>query len=450
MMKTNLNARRATNGKRVSLLIALLCFASYGAADARRAPVRAGLQRAGSAHASTTSPDAWPQWGGAGRDFKSDAKGLAARWPAGGPRKLWERPLGDGHSSIVSDGARLYTMYRKGEREFVVALDAGSGRTVWEHAYDAPILPKMDTTYGFGPHSTPLLTGELVCSVGMTAKLICLNRATGRRVWGHDLWNDFDGSRINVGYSSSPVAYKETVIVQVGGAGHSLMAFDRRDGRTVWQAQDFRNSSSSPIIINVTGQTQLVAFMHNEVVGLDPDTGALLWRHPVSAEWNFHFNISTPVWSDEDNLLFVSAAYGMGGRVLQLTRAAGGKTTTVRELWQSERTRVHKENAIRLGDVIYASTGHLGPAFFTAIDVKTGRVLWQERGFSHASFLYADGKFIILDEDGTLGLATPTPTGLNVHARADLLSGTSWTVPTLVGTTLYLRDRRNIMALRLS
>jgi len=390
----------------------------------------------------------WPQWGGANRDFKPEAKGLASRWPAGGPRKLWERALGEGHSSIVSDGVRLYTMYRKGEREHIVALDAATGRTIWEHDYAAPILPKMDTSYGIGPHSTPLLAGELICSVGTTGKLLCLNKANGKKIWGHDLWNDFNGSRINVGYSSSPIAFKETIIVQVGGAGRSLMAFNRRDGGIVWQAQDFRNSSSSPLIINVDGQQQLVAFMHNEVVGLDPERGDLLWKHPVSAEWNFHFNISTPVWG-EGNLLFVSAAYGMGGRVLQLSRDKQG-TTGVRELWQSERTRVHKENAIRVGDVVYASTGHLGPAFFTAIEVKTGKVLWQDRGFSHASFLYADGKFIILDEDGTLGLASPTPTGLNVHSRVELLSGTSWTVPTLIGTTLYLRDRRNIMALRLN
>ena len=390
----------------------------------------------------------WPQWGGANRDFKPEAKGLASRWPAGGPRKLWERALGEGHSSIVSDGVRLYTMYRKGEREHIVALDAATGRTIWEHDYAAPILPKMDTSYGIGPHSTPLLAGELICSVGTTGKLLCLNKANGKKIWGHDLWNDFNGSRINVGYSSSPIAFKETIIVQVGGAGRSLMAFNRRDGGIVWQAQDFRNSSSSPLIINVDGQQQLVAFMHNEVVGLDPERGDLLWKHPVSAEWNFHFNISTPVWG-EGNMLFVSAAYGMGGRVLQLSRDKQGKTV-VRELWQSERTRVHKENAIRVGDVVYASTGHLGPAFFTAIEVKTGKVLWQDRGFSHANFLYADGKFIILDEDGTLGLASPTPTGLNVHSRVELLSGTSWTVPTLIGTTLYLRDRRNIMALRLN
>ncbi len=110
---------------------------------------------------------------------------------------------------------------------------------------------------------------------------------------------------------------------------------------------------------------------------------------------------------------------------------------------------MHKENAIRVGDVIYASTGHLGPAFFTAIDVKNGKILWQDRTFSHASFLHADDKFIVLDEDGTLGLASPAPTGLKVHSRVELLGGTAWTVPTLVGSTLYVRDRRSAMALQL-
>ncbi|MGH9936292.1 MAG: hypothetical protein ACREAM_08600, partial [Blastocatellia bacterium] len=152
------------------------------------------------------------------------------------------------------------------------------------------------------------------------------------------------------------------------------------------------------------------------------------------------------VWGP-DNLLFAAAAYGIGGRVLRLTRSGG--RTVVKELWQSERTRVHKENAIRVGDVIYASTGHLGPAFFTAIDVKTGKVLWQDRRFSHASFLYADGRFIILDEDGALGLATPAPNGLTVHSKVETLTSRSWTVPTLVGRTLFLRDRKNIMALQL-
>ena len=359
---------------------------------------------------------------------------------------MWSRPLGAGHSAIVAEGGRLYTAYHKGQQEVVISLDSKTGKTIWEYSYAAPYLPKMGMSYGDGPHSTPLVSGARVYAIGSTGKLLCLEKLTGRLRWSHDLWQEYNGTFIGEGYSSSPVAYKNTLIVQVGGAGRALMAFDLNDGRVIWQALNFSNSSSSPIIINVDGQEQLVAFMHNEIIGADPNNGAFFWSHPISAKWDFHFNISTPVWG-RDNLLFAAAAYGIGGRMLRLTRS-GGKTL-VKELWQSERTRVHKENAIRVGDVIYASTGHNGPAFFTAIDAKTGRVLWQDRRFSHANFLYADGRFIILDEDGALGLATPAPSGLTVHSKVEMLTGRSYTVPTLVGRTLFLRDRKIIMALQL-
>jgi outer membrane protein assembly factor BamB len=387
----------------------------------------------------------WPQWGGPGRDFKTTATGLRTRWPAGGPPKLWNRSLGEGHSAIVAEGGRLYTMYRKGEQEVVIALDARTGKTIWEYSYAAPYLRGMDMSYGDGPHATPLIVGQSLYAVGATAKLFCLDRATGKPRWSHELWRGFTGGT-HTGYSSSPLAYKNTLIMQADGAGRSLMAFDLNSGRVVWQALNFRISNSSPIIINVDGQDQLVVFTHGEILGADPNDGALLWSRRIAAQWEFHFTISTPVWG-QGNLLFASAAYGVGGRVLHLSRSGG--QTVVKELWQSERTRVHKENAIRLGDVIYASTGHLGPAFFTAIDVKTGKVLWQDRRFSHANFVYADGKFIILDEDGALGLATPTSRGLTVHSQVEILTSRSWTAPTLVGRTLYLRDRKNIMALQL-
>jgi len=79
--------------------------------------------------------------------------------------------------------------------------------------------------------------------------------------------------------------------------------------------------------------------------------------------------------------------------------------------------------------------------------VKTGRVVWQDRNFSKASFLYADGKFILVDEDGNLALTTVSPMGLKIHSKAALLNSNAWTAPTLVGTALYIRDRKNIMAL---
>src|SRR5215813_14468156 len=119
----------------------------------------------------------WPQWGGPQRNFMVDAKGLAQTWPGGGPKRLWRRELGEGHSSVVVDGERLYTMYSKGEQEFVIALDAATGKTVWEKSYAAPTTG-LKLENGKGPHSTPLIVGNLLFTVGVVGKLQAFDKQT--------------------------------------------------------------------------------------------------------------------------------------------------------------------------------------------------------------------------------------------------------------------------------
>lgn len=386
----------------------------------------------------------WTQWGGPHRNFKSETKGLATTWPSTGPRRLWQRELGEGYSAISVERGMLFTMYRKGENEIVIALDAATGKTVWEYSYSAPFSPDYDMSNGPGPHATPLVSGDMVFTSGATGKLHSLDKKSGKVLWSHDLLSEFHGTlRVN-GYSCSPVAYKDKVVMMVGGPSSSLVAFNRKDGSVAWKKHDFKNSTSSPIIVSVDGQDQLVAFMFGEIVGVDPNNGNLLWSHAHAVEYGL--NTSTPVWGP-DNLLFMSSGYDGGSRVLKLSRA--GDKTIVEELWANRLMRIHFTNAIRLGDVIYGSSGDFGPAPFTAVNVKTGNVLWRHRSFPRASFLFADGRFIILDEDGHLLLATATPEGLTVTSKAELLSDQSWTVPSLSGTRLYLRDRKNIIAVEL-
>lgn len=386
----------------------------------------------------------WAQWGGPHRNFTSEAQGLATNWPATGPRRIWQRELGEGYSAIAVERGMLFTMYRKGENEVVVALDAATGKTAWEYSYAAPFSPDYDMSNGPGPHATPLVTGNFVFASGATGKLHCLDKKSGKVLWSHDLLTEFHGTlRVN-GYSCSPIAYKDKVVMLVGGPSSSLVAFNQKDGSVAWKKHDFRNSTSSPILINVDGQDQLVAFMYGEVVGVDPGNGDLLWSHAHPVD--FGLNTSTPVWGP-DNLLFISSGYNGGSRVIKLTRA--GNKTTVEELWAHGLMRVHFTNAIRVDDFVYGSSGDFGPAPFTAVNVKTGKVQWRNRSFPRASFLFADNRFIILDEDGNLSLATPTPEGLTMTSKVALLSNNSWTAPSLAGTRLYLRDRKNIMALEL-
>ncbi len=400
----------------------------------------------------------WPQWGGPTRDFKSPSRGLAASWPASGPKELWSRPLGEGYSAITADGGVLYTQYRpvKGflsaivsrftgsDPEVVTAIDGATGRTLWEHVYEAPIHKEMDTGYGPGPNSTPLVAGELVFAVGSTGKLHALDRKTGRVVWKKDLWGEMGGQVHGRGYSPSPLAYGETLILPVGGAGQALVAFRQKDGEVAWKAHTFDIAPASPMLIAVDGQEQLVLFHGEGVAGMDPNGGPVYWKHPHRTQYNL--NISTPVWGD-GNLLFVSSAYDGGSRGLRLRRT--GRKTAVEELWFSSKMRVHFGDAMRLGDVVYGPSGDFGPAFFVAIEMATGRVLWQDRSLGRSTFLAADGKLVLLDEQGVLALATPGAKGLEVLGKAQVLSGTCWTVPTLVGTRLYLRDRTTIKALDL-
>jgi outer membrane protein assembly factor BamB len=397
-----------------------------------------------------TAQAAWPQWGGPSRNFVVDSKGLANAWPAAGPKKLWSRALGEGHSSIAVDGGRLYTMYRplgmlsmvrRGEEEVVAALDANTGKTIWEYKYPSP-TSGVDFSEGAGPHATPLVTRERVFAAGSRKELFALSKADGKVIWSHDLIKEYGASEPGRGYSCSPLLYNGTIIVSMGGPDQALAAFNERTGALLWKKGNFQHSPASPIAIDVDGQKQIVYFAGDVVAGVDPATGSTLWTHPHSTSWGL--NISTPIWSPADHLLFISSAYNSGSRLLELRQSAG--KTTVTEKWFNNRLRIHIGTAIRIGNTIYGSSGDFGPAFLTAIDVASGKIAWQDRSFARAQLLYADGKFVILDEDGNLGLATPSPTGLKVLGKASILQNLAWTPPTLVGTHLYARDRKTIAA----
>ena len=150
--------------------------------------------------AQTPGAAAWPQWGGPARDFHSTSTGLADAWPAAGPPVLWSRPLGTGHSSIVADDGRLFTMYRRGNgrakvgpwsnEETVVALDAKSGETLWEHSYPAR-TGFEDFSFGPGPHATPLVVGDRVFTAGTNQQLHAFDKRTGKVLWSHDFVKEF-------------------------------------------------------------------------------------------------------------------------------------------------------------------------------------------------------------------------------------------------------------------
>jgi outer membrane protein assembly factor BamB len=386
----------------------------------------------------------WPQWGGPNRNFVTAAVDLATTWPAQGPRRIWQRPLGDGFSSIVTDGATLYTLYRDGGEDVAVALEAKTGATRWTAKYQAPFKETCSERLGPAPRAAPLLDGERVITVSAGGLMNAFRRTDGARLWTLDLLAGTPEALRACGYSTSPLVYKNTIITTAGGKGRGVLAIDAATGKIAWASQDFQNGYSSPILIDLDGRPEVIVFTYGEIAGLNPDTGALEWSRPHPSDQGV--NVATPIWGD-DHLLFVSSAYDGGSRMLKLARTPNG--VTVEEVWATGRVRVHFGNAVRLGSRVYASNGDMGAAPFAAIDVATGSMIWRDRSVSRATLIAAGNRLIILDEDGNLAVATPGDAGLEVHAKVPLLTERAWTVPTLSGTTLYVRDRKQIMALDL-
>jgi outer membrane protein assembly factor BamB len=248
------------------------------------------------------------------------------------------------------------------------------------------------------------------------------------------------------GYAASPIAFRDTIIVPVGGRGKSVMAFQQADGKVAWGKNDFGNVYSSPLLINVGGLDQLAQLMDDAMIAVNPLNGDLQWQVPFKADYSIA--IATPVWG-RDNLLFISSEYNAGSKVIELQRS--GQQTTAKELWSSNRLRLHHSNAMRIGDAIYFSSGGKGSqAILSCVDARTGTIHWQERSIQKASFVWADQKLITVAQDGSLMIAYPSTGGFKIAARAHLLTELAWTPPVLVGTRLYLRDRRDMMAVDLS
>jgi outer membrane protein assembly factor BamB len=385
----------------------------------------------------------WRDWGGPNRNFTVEDPGLAASWPASGPRILWQRALGEGTSAIAVDGSRLYTMYRRpaafwqvgrNDEEVVVCLDAETGKTIWEFAYPAPFRPET-VGGGSGPHAMPIVTDTLVFTAGVNSVLQGFDKQTGRVLWRRDLRADFGATEMGYGYSSHPLAYKGNLIVMSGGANSALLSLRQTDGGVVWKRHGFKNSNSSPVLARWQNRDVVLAWNVDGLLAADPNDGTKLWTIPNPTRLGLP--VVMPLW-DGDGRVFLSSAYD-GARMIK-----DGQI-----LWSQEKLRVYYTTVIREGETLYASIGVTGPCPLTAIDASTGKVRWQSREFGRAHLLKAGNVWVVAGEDGTVALARLSPTRVEVLAKTRLLSEPARTPPSLGGRVLYLRDRQRVLALDL-
>lgn len=380
----------------------------------------------------------WPQFRGPDRNGISVETGLIHSFPETGPAVLWRVSLGEGYSGVAIAENRLFTLFSDGDGEFVVGLDADSGKEVWRYRLGG----RYTDSQGNGPRSTPTVENGIVYALGAQGKLAALRAESGEKVWALDLETAVKAKIPRWGVSTSPLVEGDLLIFDGGGAqGASVVAVDKGSGRTVWTSQDDKPGYSSPLAVTVGGVRQVVVLSGTQVVAVAPADGTLLWRQAWKTDWDV--NAAMPVLVPP-NKIFLSSGYDTGSALLQLGRTTDG--FTVETVWESRGMKNQFSSSVLHAGHLYG----LDNKILKCLDAADGSECWKARGFGHGSLIQADGMLIVLSDDGRLALVAADPSGYQELASAQVLEGRCWTAPSLAGGRLYLRNETELVALDLS
>ena len=407
------------------------------ASDARKgdvAPTTADSTPPATPAADLAAPY-WTDFRGPNRDGEYREQPLIEEWPAGGLTPLWKQPAGGGYASFVVARGRAFTIEQRGHQEVVAAYDARTGRELWTNTWPTEFRESMG---GDGPRATPTWAGGRVYALGAMGELRSLDEASGHTVWRTNILTDSGGRNLDWGMAAAPLIVDDIVVVLPGGPnGQSVAGYDRATGKRVWSALGDQQGYASPMLVTLKGVRQILVFSATRLMGLAPGDGNVLWEYPFPT-YN-GINAAQPLVIG-DNRIFLSASYGAGAAVIELTGGASG--FSVREVWRNNRMKNRFSGSVLRDGIIYG----LDESILAAIDAVTGELKWKGGRYGYGQVLLAGRNLIVLTEDGDLALVRATPERHEEIARFSVLEGKTWNVPALAGGYLLVRNLAEMAA----
>ena len=396
------------------------------------------LAQSGLALSPPAKSSDWPQWLGPNRDGLSSETGILKSWPESGPKEVWRSKVGDGYSAIVVASGKLYTLYATGSEELLVSRDAKTGQENWRFTVDGSVW--LDN-WGNGPRSTPTVEDNMVFALGAKGQLHAVNATTGKKVWRHNLKDEYGAKIPTWGIATSPLVYDDLVIVDVGGKnGNGVMAFDKKSGDVAWRLKTNGPGYSAPVAVTVNNVTQILAFTGTSLVSMSPKDGTQYWSYPWRTDYDV--NAATPIFVSPDRV-FISSGYGKGSALLQVK---GGENITATEVWKSRVMRNHFGTSLFVDGYLYG----FDESTLKCVDISSHETKWAKRGLGKGSLIFADGHLIVLSDKGNLILVEATPSEYVEKASAQVLRGRCWTVPTLANGHLFVRNQKEMACFKLT
>ncbi len=377
-----------------------------------------------------TTPDDYPQFLGPNRLATLGEVTFDRDWEAHPPRLLWRQPIGAGWSSFAVVGHFGVTQEQRGTEELITCYDINDGKLIWAQAtpvrFDAKIA-------GVGPRATPTIDEGRVYAMGAMGDLYCLDGATGKVLWHHNVVDDNDAVMPRWGKSCSPLVYENKVIVSAGGAeGKSLVAYDKSNGDVVWSGGDDASSYASPEALTLCDVPQIVIVNQKFVTAHDPQDGRVLWEHPWPENFVDTPNVAEALAAGDDRLL-LSKGYGIGSSLWQISR--DGDDWQVEPIWKSRGLKTKFTNAVLHDGYAYG----LDEDVLTCIDLATGKRQWLKGRYNHGQVVLVGDLLLVQSESGEVALVEADPKRYHELTRFTAVNGQSWNCPALAGRKLLVR-----------
>jgi outer membrane protein assembly factor BamB len=385
----------------------------------------------------------WAQWRGPSRNGVVPQAAAPAQWPASFDR-AWQVQVGEGYSSPVLAGGRVFVHSRQDPKEIVTAVDAASGKVIWRQEYTAAYEKNQYArAMAKGPNATPLVTGGRVFTLGTTGLLAAWDEATGKQIWQNDYSKTVDFSKLFCGTAASPLLAHGLVVVQTGSDIHGgqIAGLDPASGAAKWQWKGPGPGYASPVLIDVSGSSQIVTLTNQSIVGVDARTGAEVWTTPFTDEW--HENIVTPIWTGTH--LIVSGTR-QGTQAYTLVQKDHRWVAT--QAWKNTAASMYLSSPVVADGLVYGLSdkrrGH-----FVALDLETGEPAWQTEGRegTTASVLLAPQHIVYLTDAARLVIVRRTRAKFDRAQSYELGLGATWTTPVLLGNDLIVKDATSLVRL---
>jgi len=379
----------------------------------------------------------WPNYLG------PDWNGTTSESPgSGAPKKLWEKNVGMGSGSFATKAGVVMTMGNDANgTSSVVCLKADSGDKIWEFTFGSESTKNNfkggRTPYYGGPNSTPTIDGENVYVLGRFGQLFCLDLRSGKKKWDWDWRRKLSGTTLpQWSYAASPYVKGDHLFVEPGGKGNSVVCLDKNSGEVVWKAGDDGAAYSTPRVLELAGKPTLVCFNAFGLVGRDPSDGSEFWR--MKWKTNYDVNSASPPAVGKDKL-FVSSGYGTGCTMQQVTGSG------LKELWKNKNMKNKHTVSVLHDGALYG----FDEADLVCLDPDNGEQHWSEKGYGKGGLIVADGKLVILGENGKLAIGDASTKGFKASYDEELFGKFHcWNHPVISNGKLFVRDvKGNVIAM---